>query len=91
MKGESPQQNWDRLQRQYQRAVKDSYPNPKRQGCPGTDALQELASRSARHEDIEEDEQWRHVIHCAPCYQEYLDSRESCRLGEGARVRRESR
>jgi hypothetical protein len=91
MNDESPQQKWDRLQREYQKAVQDSYPNPKRQGCPGTDILLELASRSARHEDIEEDQQWKHVIHCAPCYREYLDQRESCRLGEGAKVRRESR
>ena len=91
MNGESPQQKWDRLQREYQEAVQDSYPNPKRQGCPGTDVLLELASRSAQHEDIEQDQQWKHVIHCAPCYREYLDLRESCRLGEGAEVRRESR
>ena len=39
----------------------------------------------------EEDKQWKHVIHCAPCYREFLDRRESCRLGDEAKVQRESR
>jgi hypothetical protein len=91
MNGETPEQKWTRLQREYQKGVQASYPNPERHGCPKTDILQDLAARSARHEDIEEDKQWKHVTHCAPCYQEYLDMRESCRLGEKAKVHRESR
>ena len=91
MNGETPEQKWNRLQREYQKGVQASYPNPERRGCPETDILQDLAARSARHEDIEEDRQWKHVIHCAPCYQEYLDLRESCRLGEKAKVHREAR
>jgi hypothetical protein len=91
MKGETPEQQWERLQRDYQRAVQASYPNPERHGCPEADVLTELAARSARHEDIEEDKQWKHVIHCGPCYREYLDLRAPCRLGEGAKVHRESR
>jgi hypothetical protein len=91
MKGETPEQNWDRLQREYQKAVQASHPNPERQGCPGTEVLRDLAARSARFEDIEGDEQWKHVIHCAPCYREYLELRESCRLGDQAKAQRESR
>lgn len=91
MKGESPEQKWDRLQREYQKAVQASYPNPERHGCPGKDVLRDLASRSARFEDIEANENWKHVIHCAPCYQDYLDLRESCRLGEEAKAHRDTR
>lgn len=91
MKGETPEQQWERLQRDYQNAVQMLYPNPERQGCLGADVLKELAARSARHEDIEEDERWKHAIHCAPCYQEYLDLRTACRLGEDAKVHREWR
>jgi hypothetical protein len=91
MNGETPEHKWDRLQREYQKGMQASYPNPERRGCPGTDILQHLAARSARHEEIEEDQQWKHVIHCAPCYQEYLGLRESCRLGQEAKVHRESR
>ena len=91
MNGETPEQKWNRLQREYQKGVQAAYPNPERRGCPETDLLQDLAARSARHEDIEDDQHWKHVIHCAPCYQEYLDFREACRLGEEAKAHRESR
>jgi hypothetical protein len=91
MKGETPEQQWNRLQREYQKAVQASYPNPKRQGCPGADALRELAVQSTRFEDLEEDSQWQHVLHCGPCYLAFLDLRESCRLGDEAKVQRESR
>jgi hypothetical protein len=91
MKGETPEQKWDRLQRKYQKAVQAAYPNPERHGCPGTEVLRGLAARSARFEDIEGDEPWKHVIHCAPCYREYLELRESCRLGDQAKAHREAR
>ena len=91
MKGETPEQNWDRLQRKYQKAVQASYPNPERQGCPGTEVLRGLAARSARFEEIEDDQQWKHVIHCAPCYGEYLELREACRLGKEAKAQRQVR
>jgi hypothetical protein len=91
MKGETPEQQWNRLQSEYQKAVQASYPNPERHDCLSADALGDLAARSARSEDIEEHSQWGHVLHCAPCYQEYLDLRESCRLGDEAKVQRESR
>ena len=91
MDGETPEQQWERLQREYQNAVQASCPNPERHGCPGTDVLKDLAARSARHEDIDQDQFWKHVIHCGPCYWEYLDQRAECRLGEDAKVYRESR
>lgn len=91
MDGEAPENKWERLQREYQKGVETSYPNPERRGCPETELLEDLALRSARFEEIEEDQQWKHVIHCAPCYQEYLELRESCRLGDPPKVHRESR
>jgi len=91
MKGETPEQQWVRLQRGYQKAVQARFPNPERHGCPGTEVLKDLAARSARHEDIDQDEHWKHVIHCGPCYQKYLDLRAACRLGGDAKVRGESR
>jgi len=91
MKGETPEHQWNRLQREYQESVQASYPNPERYDCPGTDVLRALAARSARAEDLEDDRQWKHVIHCGPCYQEYLNLREGCRLGSEATIQRESR
>jgi hypothetical protein len=90
MKGEPPEEQWNRLQCEYQKAVQASYPNPERHSCPDADVLRDLAARSAQHEDIEADEQWKHVIQCGPCYREYLDLRAACRLGEDAKVHRES-
>lgn len=86
MKGETPEQQWIRLQDAYEKAVQDSFPNPERQGCPGTEILQDLAARSARHEGIDGDEHWKHVIHCAPCYAEYLDLRAAFRSSQEPKV-----
>ena len=91
MKGETPEQLWERLQHDYQKAVQARYPNPERYECPGTDLLRDLAARSARHEDIEEDDCWKHAIHCGPCYQEYLDLRAAFRIGEEAKLHRDLR
>ena len=91
MKGESPQQKWERLQREYQKAVQAAFPTPERRDCPGTEVLRDLAARSVRFEDIEEDRQWKHVIHCGPCYQEYLDLRAACRLGDKSKAQGEPR
>ena len=42
-------------------------------------------------QEIDGDEHWKHVIHCAPCYQEYLDLRVAFRLSVEAKVVNESR
>jgi hypothetical protein len=91
MRGESPEQQWNRVQRQYQRAVEASYPNPERRGCLRVDVLRDLASRSAQLMDLEEDSTWKHVIRCGPCYREFLDLRQACRLGSDAKVHHEAR
>jgi hypothetical protein len=79
VKGKSSEQQWNRLQHEYQQAVEAAYPNPERCGCPAMVVLRELATRSARFEDLEKDSHWKHVIRCAPCYDEFLKLRESCR------------
>lgn len=86
MKQESSQEQWERLQREFQRGVAEAYPNRERQGCPGAAALSSLATRSAGFEDIEDDPQWKHVVHCGPCYGEYLEMREAARMGVGIRL-----
>jgi hypothetical protein len=91
MNGESAEQKWNRLKHEYQRAVEASCPNPERRGCQGIVVLRELATRSAHFEELENDSRWKHVVHCAPCYDEFLKLRESCRLGKEAEVHLESR
>lgn len=73
----------DYLRREYQKGVQASYPNVERRGCPEINILQDLAVRSAWHDDIEDDRQWKHVTHCAPYYQEYLDPREAAGWARG--------
>ena len=90
MKGSAPKEQWKRLQAEYQKAVQSSYPNPERHGCPVADVLKDLAVRSAQHEDIEADEHWKHVVHCGPCYQEYLDLRAASRMDGEVKLHRES-
>ena len=79
MKRDSAEQRWERLQNDYRMAVQSAYPNPERAGCPPAETLRYLAAQSAQHTDIEGDEHWKHVIHCGPCYQAYLDFRVACR------------
>lgn len=90
MDGKSPEDQWNRLQQKYKKGVQASYPNPERRGCPETNVLQDLAARSAQYEEIEEDQHWKHVVHCGPCYQQYLDLRESYRVAEKPKVHRKS-
>ena len=70
------QRNWDRLQREYRRAVSAEYPNPERNGCPGTQALRDLAELSARRLDVQRDPRWKHAVKCGPCYEEYIALRD---------------
>src|SRR5712692_6692632 len=56
-----------------QQAVLRNYPNPERKGCPGTNVLEEIARQWLPPED----DRWMHVIHCSPCYREFLDLRRA--------------
>lgn len=54
-----------------QQAALAAYPNPERNGCPGSEVLADIArqSWSANHPAYE------HVKHCSPCLREMLDMR----------------
>lgn len=90
MKHETSQEQWERIQREYQKGVAENYPNPDRKGCPGNEILEELATRSAGFEEIEGDPNWKHVVCCGPCYGEYVESRHAARLGESLKLHRGS-
>ena len=74
----TPEQRWDRLQREFLRAVWVEYPNPEREGCPGTEALRDLAERMVLREDLQRDLRWKHAIQCGPCFEEYVVLRDTC-------------
>jgi hypothetical protein len=74
-------QRWNRLQREYRRAVWAEYPNPDRKDCPGPEALRDLAARMTQREDLRWDPRWKHAIQCGPCYDEYLALQDSSVAG----------
>ena len=81
---ESPEQKWDRVQKKLQDTVLSAYPNPNREGCPGSDAIHLLAIRASKLDLLEGDAQWEHVSHCSPCYAEYLEVRDAIRRAKPA-------
>jgi hypothetical protein len=77
MPGGSPGERIKRFQRALQDSILRDYPNPERTGCQGSEVLRQLASR----ERSEDDPAWEHVLHCGPCYGEFLELRAAVRRG----------
>lgn len=57
-----------------QEAVLRNYPNPERTGCPGREISTEIAEQSDAPIG---DDRWDHILHCSPCYREFLDIRRA--------------
>ena len=66
------EQRWNRLLREFRRAVCAEYPNPGRKDCPGREALRDLAERIVLRRDLQTDPRWKHALQCGPCYEEYI-------------------
>jgi hypothetical protein len=62
---------WRRLNEELKKAILRGYPNPDRVGCPGTEALRQLAARQLPVDHPA----YSHVMECSPCYQELMDMR----------------
>lgn len=70
---DSLEQKWNRLQKIVQHDILTNYPNPLRKDCPGLPTLRTLARRNHQFDaTIEQDPHWLHVVHCSPCYADYL-------------------
>jgi hypothetical protein len=62
------------------RGLLKEFPNPERSGCPGSDVLKRLASKTM---PLEEAEKWlNHLGSCSPCYKDFSE------LRKGREVRR---
>jgi hypothetical protein len=72
MDGELSDSDYQEFHRLVQEMALRAYPNPERIGCPGREALEEVASLrlSSRHELFQE-----HISHCSPCLAELLEIR----------------
>jgi hypothetical protein len=64
------------------RGLLNEFPNPHRNGCPGSDVLKRIASHEM---PLAEAEKWLdHLGSCSPCYRDFSQLREVC---EGHRRR----
>jgi hypothetical protein len=79
MLAETAEEKFDRLRGQIQNLVLKAYPNPERIGCPLGRAVENLAKRASGFHDIQTEPDYQHVMHCSPCYREFLDSTEDLR------------
>jgi hypothetical protein len=80
---ESPEQKYDRLQREIQTAILKGFPNPERMGCPGRAVLESYAKNPDQitvEDDMNTESKWYHVTHCSPCYAEFLELRTAFRV-----------
>jgi hypothetical protein len=72
------EQRWNRLQREFRRAVWAEYPNPGRKDCPGREALRDLAELLVLRDDLQRDLRWKDVVQFGPCYEEYIALKDNC-------------
>ena len=63
-------EQYDRIQKALQAHILTDYPNPERRGCPSRDILNQLVDE--RGVALDTDSHYQHVIHCSPCYREFL-------------------
>lgn len=77
MKSETAEQKYDRLSRLLQGVILRAYPNPNRIDCPGDAAIEEVARRLIADDadNMEDNPAYDHIMHCSPCYAEFLELR----------------
>lgn len=77
MTPESAEEKFDRLKSQIQAIVLRSYPNPERKGCPDLGGVEEVARRAGADitDTMEDNPDYQHIMHCSPCYAEFLAAR----------------
>jgi hypothetical protein len=84
MPDQSPDEISNEIQHLLQQAVLNNYPNPERNGCPGTSVVRGVAQRQVPIRDA----YWEHVTHCSPCFQEFLELRNEFVANRARLVRR---
>jgi hypothetical protein len=72
-----PHRTEERLVRAVSDAVKQSYANPDRLDCPGSEAIQAVVVRRFSHPNF--DDTVDHIAMCAPCLEDYNRRRDTCR------------
>jgi hypothetical protein len=77
MKAETGEQKYNRLSKVLQAIMLRSYPNPERTDCPDLDEVEEVARLITDNisEEMKGNAHYEHIMHCSPCYAEFLDAR----------------
>jgi len=73
----APMDNEKELIDTFDRVVHQDFPNPQRVGCPGREALVELAQHPT---NTELPKLMLHVRQCAPCFDELKELRQKARI-----------
>jgi hypothetical protein len=82
MSDEATIEKYDRVRVQIQNLVLKAYPNPRRNGC-SIPLIAEYARRAADFEAVHGEPEYEHIMHCSPCYAEFLAAREDIRAQRG--------
>jgi hypothetical protein len=81
MSHESTEQKWNRLSEYIRNLILTECPNPDRIGCPGSAVVSEYARRAADFDEtVEPEADYQHIVHCSPCYADFLGAREQLRM-----------
>lgn len=76
LKGETPEgKRINRIGAIVRNIMLTGYPNPGRAGCQGQRSIEDLADYAGDFQELRKQEHYRHVMHCSPCYRQYLDAR----------------
>lgn len=73
----------ERVRQELQESALREFPNPERNGCPASTALEEMSRRRAAMTQ----EQLHHITHCSPCLTSFLSIRKEIRQRQVARFR----
>jgi hypothetical protein len=81
MSNEPAEKKWNRLSEHIRNLILTEYPNPDRIGCPGSAVVAEYARRAADFDEtVEPEADYHHIVHCSPCYADFLSAREQLRV-----------
>jgi len=81
MSDESTEKKWNRFSEHIRNLILTEYPNPDRIGCPGSAVVSEYARRAADFDEtVEPEADYHHIVHCSPCYADFLSAREQLRV-----------
>jgi hypothetical protein len=75
LKAETPEEKFKRISAIVRNIMLTGYPNAGRVGCPGQRSVENLAQYAGDFKELGKREHYQHVMHCSPCYGQYLDAK----------------